>query len=87
MPEIVLNIKPGGVVKSLYKDELRPMFDNLGKLTIPRRASDVCFEADRDAWIVYEIFDNGDTKRLPKEFKHRKDAIAYEVEYLQGKYL
>lgn len=85
MPEMVLNITPNGNVKSLYKDELRPVLDELGEITIPRRASDVVFEGG--LWFVDEILDNKATHRLPKGFKHRKDAIAYEVEYLQNKYL
>lgn len=85
--ELVLNITTDGKVKSLYKDELRPIFDKLGKLTIPGRASDVIFDEAVNGWVVYELLDNNRVKRLPETFKHRKDAINYEVEYLQQKYL
>lgn len=86
MSEIVLNIKDG-VVKALYKDEIRPLLDSLGAITIVNRASDVVFDPEDNAWFVYELINDQKVKRLPKGFHLRKDAIAYEVDYLQNKYL
>lgn len=83
-----LIVQPDGTVKALYKDELRPLFEQIGKLTIPRRASDVVFDETDGLWYVFELFDDKTkVKRLPQGFKNRKEAIDYEVKYLQKKYL
>lgn len=83
--ETVITIKPGGEVTALYRDELRPIFDAIGKLEVTRRASDVVFREGK--WYVNELLENGGVIHHPKGFINRKDAINYEIGLLQDKYL
>ena len=85
MSSIHLVIEPGGEVKSLYRDELKPMFDALGSLEITRRASDIIFHNNQ--WYVCEITNIGERILYPEGFDLRQDAINFEVEVLQKKYL
>jgi len=84
MCNIHLVITPDGEVESLYRDELMPIFDALGKLGVPGRASDIVFKDSQ--WHVLEF--DGD-KRIyhPKGFDTRAAAISHEINILQEKYL
>jgi hypothetical protein len=84
MSDIHLVINPGGEMKSLYRDELMPVFNALGNLEVPGRASDIVFKDSQ--WHVLEF--DGD-KRIyhPKGFDTRAAAISHEINILQEKYL
>jgi len=82
---INLLIGPDGSVKSLYRDSLKGIYDALGELEIPGRASDIIY--DDKQWKVCEFL-GGDEKLLhPEGFNTRGEAIEHEIKTLQEKYL
>lgn len=84
MSNIHLVITHDGEVESLYRDELKPVFDALGKLEIPGRASDIVFRDSQ--WHVLE-FDGDERIYHPEGFDTRAAAISHEIDILQAKYL
>ena len=77
--KIKIKISPDGkLVEGLYDDKF-PWYGLRGDLEI-KRASDVFFDPKERGWKV-KILHN--QLILPKCFKLRKDAIAYEREYLE----
>lgn len=73
-----LVIVKNSAVQALYSDEfnLLPIAENV----VVERASDVYFNPATQEWEI-KLLEDG--RILPFSFKKRKDAIAYEVEYLE----
>ncbi len=77
-----IKVSPDGKeVAGLYSDNFP--WKNLGKLEI-KRASNVYFCHRDQEWKVHILTEGGKLDlALPCGFKKRKDAIAYEIYYLQ----
>jgi hypothetical protein len=73
---MVISIQQNGLVKTLYRDELRPILDALGSLSV-ERASTV--EFDSGQWFVRR----GRVNMIPTGFIKRSDAIRAEIEHLE----
>jgi len=83
--DINLVIGPDGSVKSLYRDSLKQIYDALGELEIPGRASDIIYEGKK--WKVAEFVDRDTQHVHPEGFDTRAEAIEHEIQILQDKYL
>ena len=82
--EIVLKISPDGKeVIFLYSDGMIDTLGDMGTVKV-MRASNVRFDEKDQMWKVYIINDDGTEQLVPKvQFKHRKDAIDFEIDVLQ----
>ena len=77
MKEITLNIKPDGIIHSLYSDFLAE-FEGDKEIS---RASEVEFNNDINRWIVTILQGIYSGCCLIKTFIKREDAINAEIEF------
>lgn len=77
-----IKVSPDGKEATGLYSDLFP-WKSLGGLEI-KRASDVFFSLRDQKWGVRVLGGNKPDKILPQRFDKRKDAIEYEIAYLQG---
>ena len=78
MPSVQLLVKKNGDIQCLYTDSL-PLRE-LGKMTVAR-ASNVEFDTTNGTWSV-KLVETGEI--IGSGFIKRKDAIDFEIDYLNG---
>lgn len=76
-------IMPDGTLEGLYDDDFS---SEIGEAKI-KRASEVEFDGDKQGWTVRILLGDHAGKFLPGVYTKRKDALAAEVDFLNGELL
>lgn len=74
-----VRINPNGDIFFVYNDD-QPLLE-LGSIDVAR-ASNVHLNVETQKWEVWLNYPDQDPAQLARTFKKRKDAIAFEVEFL-----